>query len=178
MAKYRYLALFSVLLICGCNTTKYLGPGQNLFSGANIIIAEIYLKKSIKNDLSDEMEALLRPLPNGKVLGIRFKLWLYDRYKTPKKTGLKHFLMSKGEPPVLISAVDLEQNSAILQNRLQNEGYFLAEVSGDTIGKPKTSEAIYTIQLGPQYKYRSITFPKGGDDPGIQPWPALQTKHC
>ncbi len=164
MARYRYLALFSVLLIYGCNTTKYLGPGQKLYSGAKINITDKGVKKNVKGDIEDEMEALLRPLPNGKLLGIRVKLWLYDRYKTPKKKGLKHFLMSKGEPPVLISSVDLEQNAAILQNRLQNEGYFLAQVSGDTIGKPKTSQAVYTIQLGPQYKYRSITFPKGGDD--------------
>src|SRR6185503_17734674 len=134
MARYRYLALFSVLVIYGCNTTKYLGPGQKLYTSAQIKITDKDVKKSVKGDIDDEMEALLRPLPNGKVLGIRMKLWLYDRYKTPKKTGLKHFLMSKGEPPVLISSVDLEQNSAILQNRLQNEGYFLAQVSGDTVG--------------------------------------------
>ena len=164
MARYRYLVLLTFLLLYGCSTTKYLAPGQKLYTGAQIKIADKTVKKSTKDDLSDEMEALLRPLPNGKILGIRFKLWLHDRYKTPKKTGLKHFLMSKGEPPVLISSVDLEQNSNILQNRLQNEGYFLAQVSGDTIGKKKTSEAVYTIQLGPQYKYRTITFPKTGDD--------------
>ena len=166
MTRYRYLALFIVLLVYGCNTTKYLAPGQKLYSGAQIKITDKDAKKSVKSNIGDEMQWLLRPLPNGKILGIRFKLWLHDRYKTPKKRGLKHFLMSKGEPPVLISSVDLEQNSSILQNRLQNEGYFLAQVSGDTLGKPKTSEAVYTIQLGPQYKYRNIIFPQGvgGDD--------------
>ena len=164
MARFRYLALLSVLLIYGCSTTKYLAPGQKLYTGAKINITDKGIKKSVKGDIEDEMEALLRPHPNGKVLGLRVKLWLYERYKTPKKRGLKHYLMSKGEPPVLVSSVDLEQNSAILQNRLQNEGYFLAQVNGDTIGKKKTAEAVYTLQLGPQYKYRNISFPKGSDD--------------
>ncbi|HZY38792.1 MAG TPA: BamA/TamA family outer membrane protein [Mucilaginibacter sp.] len=164
MTRHCYIYIFLIVLVSACNTTKYLAPRQKLYAGALVKITDTAVKKSVKSSLSDEMQALLRPLPNGKTLGIRFKLWLYDRYKTPKRTGLKHFLMSKGEPPVLISAVDLDQNSNILQNRLQNEGYFLAQVSGDTVGKPKTAEAAYTIQLGPQYKYRSITFPKGGDD--------------
>jgi outer membrane protein assembly factor BamA len=152
------------MLFSGCSTTKYLKPGQKLYTGATVKITDKNIKKSVSGDIQDEMEGLLRPLPNTKTLGLRVKLWLYERYQTPKKKGLKHFLMSKGEPPVLISSVDLTQNANILQNRLQNEGYFLAQVTGDTVGKPKTARAIYTIQAGPQYKYRTITFPKGDDD--------------
>src|SRR6202008_112535 len=122
MTRYQYIYIFLIVLLSACNTTKYLGPGQKLYTGAQIKITDKDVKKNVKGDVEDEMEALLRPLPNGKFLGIRFKLWLYDRYKTTKRTGLKHFLMSKGEPPVLISAVDLDQNANILQNRLQNEG--------------------------------------------------------
>ena len=108
---------------------------------------------------------MLRPQPNGNILGLRVKLWIYDKTRTNKKTGLKHYLNTHlGEPPVLISSVDVDKNSSILQNRLQNEGYFLAQVVGDTASKKKTAKAVYTIQTGPAYHYRSITFPKQNDD--------------
>ena len=78
---------------------------------------------------------------------------------------MKHYLNTHlGEPPVLVSTVDLTKNSSILQNRLQNEGYFLAQVQGDTISKNRTAKAVYTTQLGPAYHYNKIVFPPEKDD--------------
>jgi len=112
-----------------------------------------------------ELSILVRPKTNGKILGMRVKLWIYFKTLTNKKTGLKHYLNTHfGEPPVLISSVDVDQNAKILQNRLQNESYFLAQVSGDTASKKLIAKAIYTIQTGPAYHYHSITFPKENDD--------------
>src|ERR1700749_3328573 len=119
MARDLYIVIFLLVVLSACNTTKYLKPGQKLFTGSKVKVTDKDLKKNEAGDLQDEMEKLIRPQPNSKLLGIRFKLWLYDRYYTNKKKGLKHFLMSKGEPPVLISSVDVEQNSNIMQNRLQ-----------------------------------------------------------
>ena len=144
MAKLRFLYLFIIVFISACSTTKYLAPGQKLYTGAQVKIDDKNIKKSEAHALTEELEDLLRPIPNAKILGLRFKLWVYEKTKTLKKTGLRHYLNTHlGEPPVLISAVDLDKNSSILQNRLQNEGYFLAQVSGDTVGKKKTAKAIY-----------------------------------
>jgi outer membrane protein insertion porin family len=165
MAKSRYLFIFIAVFLSACSTTKYLGPGQKLYTAGKVNITDKDLKKSDKKGLTADMESLLRPIPNGTILGMRVKLWIYERYKTPKKRGLKHYLSTHlGEPPVLISSVDLDKNSSILQNRLQNEGYFLAQVSGDTTSKNKLAKAIYTVQTGPAYHYRKITFPNGTDD--------------
>jgi outer membrane protein assembly factor BamA len=163
MLKIRYILI--IVFFSACSTTKYLAPGQKLYTGAQVKITDKAIKKSEAKALSADLESLLRPQPNSTILGLRVKLWFYERYKTPKKKGLKHYLSTHfGEPPVLISSVDLDKNSSILQNRLQNESYFLAQVSGDTVGKKKTSKAIYTIEAGPAYKYRKITFPTGADD--------------
>jgi outer membrane protein insertion porin family len=67
-------------------------------------------------------------------------------------------LSKYGEPPVLVSQVDLEKNSTIMQNRLQNESYFQA-VSGDTVGKKKTAKAVFTALPGPSYTINNVTFP-------------------
>jgi outer membrane protein insertion porin family len=165
MAKLRYLPILIVVFISACSTTKYLAPGQKLYNGAQIKITDKNTTKGEASALSDELQGLLRPLPNAKILGLRFKLWVYDKTRTKKQKGLRHYINTHiGEPPVLVSSVDLDKNSSILQNRLQNEGYFLAQVSGDTVSKKKLAKAIYTIQTGPAYHYRKIAFPTGTDD--------------
>lgn len=157
----RYILILTVLLNA-CSNTKYLLPGQKLYTGGEVKIADKEIKKSDKEALNDELEALLRPRPNGSILGLRVKLYIYNITRTKKTKGLAHWLNTKfGEPPVLISAVDLEKNSSILQNRLQNVSYFQAQVTGDTVSKRKTAKAVYTGQAGPAYKIRKVTFPQG-----------------
>jgi len=142
MARFNYIfILIAVLLVSACSTTKYLAPGQKLYTGGQIKITDKNTTKSEAHALSEELEDMLRPKPNSKILGLRFKLWVYDKTRTNKKRGLRHFLNTHfGEPPVLISSVDLDKNSSILQNRLQNESYFLAQVSGDTIAKKENGK--------------------------------------
>jgi len=154
-----------MILLCGCSTTKYLQPGQKLYDGAQVKITDKNTTKKEAGDLQDEMEGLVRPKPNSKVLGLRVKLWIYDKTQTKKKRGLRHYLNTHlGEPPVLIGSVDVEKNAGIMQNRLQNESYFIAQVTGDTVSKKQIAKAVYMIQTGPSYHYRSITFPKDNDD--------------
>ena len=165
MAKFRYILFFLALLASACSNTKYLAPNQKLYTGGEIKIDDKDIKKSDAGELKEDLSSLLRPQPNSSILGLRFKLWVYNKTRTNKRTGLKHYLNTHiGEPPVLVSSVDLEKNSSILQNRLQNVSYFLAQVVGDTISKGKTAKAVYTVHAGPSYHYRSITFPKQNDD--------------
>ena len=165
MSKFRFTYILIAFLLSACSTTKYLAPGQKLYTGANVKIDDKTMNKNDSKALKSELEGLLRPKPNGTFLGLRVKLWIYDKTRTNKQKGLRHYLNTHlGEPPVLVSSVDVNKNSSILQNRLQNESYFLAQVSGDTIGKKKTAKVLYTAQTGPAYHYKSITFPKEKDD--------------
>jgi outer membrane protein insertion porin family len=169
MAKIKYISLILLtVFISACSTTKYLQPGQKLYDGAEVKITDKEnTKKSEAKALSDELVALARPVPNATILGLRYKLWIYDKTQTQKRRGLKHYLNTHlGEPPVLASTVDLVKNSSIMQNRLQNEGYFIAQVSGDTVSKKgsRIAKAVYTVQTGPAYHYRKIVFPQETDD--------------
>lgn len=168
MAKLKHLPfLLIIAFVSACSTTKRLPPGQKLYDGPSVkIVDKDNTTKSENSDLSTEMAGLVRPKPNGKILGLRFKLYVYEHTMTQKRRGLKHYLNTHfGEPPVLISAVDLVKNSSLMQNRLQNEGYFQAQVSGDTTSKKKSriAKAVFTIQTGPAYHYRKITFPADTD---------------
>jgi outer membrane protein insertion porin family len=163
MIKHLRYLLFVTVLLSACSTTKYLPKGQKLYSGAEVKIQDKNIKKSDAKAIASEMKALVRPKPNSSLLGLRVKLWLY--YKTKKRKGfIQKFFSKYGEPPVLISQVDLEKNSAIMQNRLQNESYFQATVSGDTVGKKKTAKAVFTALPGPPYIIRNVTFPVATDN--------------
>ncbi len=155
----RYLLLITVFLNA-CSNTKYLTGEQKLYVGGKVNIINKDIKKNDRKALNTELTGLLRPKPNTTILGLRPKLYIYNITKTTKKKGLKHYFNTKfGEPPVLVSAVDLDNNSKILVNRLQNEGYFQAQVTGDTVTKSKKTTAVYTANIGPGYTIRKVMFP-------------------
>jgi outer membrane protein insertion porin family len=154
-----YLLLITVFLNA-CSNTKYLTNVQRLYVGGKVNIVNKDIKKNDKKALSSQLVGLLRPKPNATILGLRPKLYIYNITRTTKKKGIKHYLHTKfGEPPVLASAVDLVKNSSILQNTLQNQGYFQAQVTGDTITKNKKTTAVYTANTGPGYTIRKVLFP-------------------
>src|ERR1700712_4014699 len=114
MAKHRYLFILIALFLSACSTTKFLDPGQKLYTGGEVKIDDKDISKSDSKALKGELEGLLRPKPNGKILGLRYKLWIYEKTKTKKVRGLRHYLNTHlGEPPVLVSSVDLVKNSTI-----------------------------------------------------------------
>ncbi|MCJ8210200.1 BamA/TamA family outer membrane protein [Mucilaginibacter sp. RS28] len=161
--KYKYLLLLSVF-ISACSNTKYLPKGEKLYTGGQVNVVDKDLSKSDKKALKADLEGLLRPKPNGSFLGLRPKLYLWNITQTNKTKGFRHWLHEKGEPPVLVSAVDVNKNSAILTNRLQNVSYFQAVVTGDTVSKGRTAKAVYTATTGPGYKIRRVLFPDGKDN--------------
>jgi outer membrane protein insertion porin family len=167
MTKYLRYLLFLSLILSACSTTKYLAPGQKLYNGGEVKFADTAGNVTSKDAkaISEELTGLLRPRPNSKILGLRVKLWIYEKTKTTKKKGFRHWLNTKfGQPPVLMSDVDVDKNSQVLQSRLQNEGYFQSQVSGDTTSKGEIAKAIYTVEPSQNYAIRKIAFPTGKDD--------------
>jgi outer membrane protein insertion porin family len=152
-------------LFYSCSETKSLAPGQYLYDGAKIKInAKPALPRSKSKDLKSEMESLLRPKPNGSFLGIRVKLLLYNLAGTPTGKGLRYLIRNKlGEPPVLASYSAFEKNRAVLQNRLENRGYFKDTVILDTVYKGRKLGAVYTAEVGNQYTIRNVVYPSGTD---------------
>ncbi|AMR31761.1 hypothetical protein A0256_10170 [Mucilaginibacter sp. PAMC 26640] len=160
--RLKYL-LFITAFLTACSTTKYIPQNEKLYTGSSVKVVDKDIKKSDAKAISAEMNALVRPAPNSSILGLRAKLWFY--YKTKARKGfIQKFFSKFGEPPVFVSQVDLAKNSNIMQNRLQNESYFQSTVSGDTIGKDRTARAEFTVNAGPSYTIRNITFPLATDN--------------
>ncbi len=153
------------VLFYSCSETKSLEDGQYLYDGAKIKIkSDSSLSKKGTKGLTRELENLLRPKPNGSFLGIRFKLLLYNMAGKPKRKGLRNFIRNKmGEPPVIASYSAFEKNRTILQNRLENRGYFKDSVVLDTVYKGRKLSTIYTALISKQYTIRNVVYPSETD---------------
>jgi outer membrane protein assembly factor BamA len=142
-----------------------LPEGQYLYDGAKIRIhSKPRAKKSERKELHAELEDLVRPKPNGTFLGIKVKLLLYNLASTPSGKGLRYWIREHlGEPPVIASYSVMEKSRAVLQNRLENRGYFKDTVLLDTTYKGRKMRATYTARIGNQYKIRNVIYPDGPD---------------
>lgn len=147
------------LILASCNTTKLVPKGDALYTGATVKVEDSTLSKKEKNQVVDQTEHLPRPKPNFKFLGIPIKLFFYNLAGNPEKKGfIRKFLRKLGEPPVLLSTINLDYNVKVLQNYQENIGYFHAGVSGDTTVKNKKAHATYTLEPGPQYTIKEVNF--------------------
>lgn len=158
-----YLLIIVCLILAGCSSTRKLKPGQYLYTGAEVKInpdssGRIKDEKQVKTTL----ESKTRPRPNKSLLGIKWKLQLYNLAgDSVKPKGIGNWLKNKiGEAPVLMSEVKLKFNNDVLKSYLISQGYLQAEVTGDTVIKGKKGKAVYTANTGDRYKINSITFPK------------------
>lgn len=154
--------IFACLTWASCSSTKNLKPGQYLYTGADIRInPDSSARIDDQKDVNETLENRTRPRPNKSILGIKFKLGLYNLAGDPKKDGwLRRWLRKKGEPPVLLSEVRVSYNNAVLKSYLISQGYLQSEVTGDTVIKGKKGKAVYTAWTGPRYKINSLAFPK------------------
>ncbi|MFI5124376.1 MAG: BamA/TamA family outer membrane protein [Chitinophagales bacterium] len=162
----RWLCFLAVTgMFYSCSETKSLQEGQYLYDGAKIRInAKPRIKKSERTELNEELEDLVRPKPNGSFLGIRVKLLLYNLAGAPNGKGFRYWIREHlGEPPVLASYSVMEKSRAVLQNRLENRGYFKDTVLLDTTYKGRKIGAKYTARIGDQYKIRNVVYPSDPD---------------
>lgn len=157
---------YFTLSLLACRESKYLGANEQLYSANKVEVkSAVKISRGRSKEIRNELEGLLRPRLNGKILGVRFKLWVYNIAGTPKKKkGFRNWLKTKvGEPPVLASPTLIEKNRDVLQNYLENKGFFHDTVIAETPVKKKLLTAVYTAQIGPQYLIRNVSYPKDTD---------------
>lgn len=149
-----------ITVMASCSNTKYLPAGESLYTGATVKVEGPTTKKKERKVLKVDLEALTRPRPNRKMLGMRIRLLAYNLAGNPKKeTSLRGKLKYKfGEPPVLLSSVALQKNADILANTLDNRGYFRSTVTADTIVKRRKAQVIYNVRAAQQYTIAKVAF--------------------
>jgi outer membrane protein insertion porin family len=157
-APYYLWLVLCVTFFYACSSTKNLPPGEALYGGAKINIKDDEISRKKKKALRKQLSSLTRPVPNAKLLGIPFKLYIYNKFAKAKKGPGKWLKERFGQPPVLLSSLSLDHNVQVLHSHLVNKGYFNAKVEGDTTVKSKKATALYDVQTGDQYHVQQIQF--------------------
>lgn len=151
----------SALLFAACGSTKSVPTGDFLYTGTEIQIISDSLTKADKKKLTNVLEEQLFPKPNKKLFGLPVKLGIYNSVGEPKKEkGFKNWLKNRvGEPPVLLSSVDLPFNLDLIKNIGENKGFFNISVNFDTITKKQKAAVTYVVVPGTQYLIDQVSFP-------------------
>ncbi len=154
------ILIFFAGWLTACNNLKKIPAGDALYTGGSVAIDSTLLTGKAKKNLQNDLQSLLRPKPNKKILGMRIALSAYNLAGNPKKeSSPRGWLKNKvGEPPVLLSDVNLQRNTKVLQSTLENTGFFQAQVVADTIVKNKKATAVYTVNTGPRYFIENVFF--------------------
>ncbi|MCC3153748.1 BamA/TamA family outer membrane protein [Hymenobacter sp. BT770] len=154
-----FVLLSSFLILSGCSGLRFIPEGQKLYTGSKVTIKT---PEKITNQaaLQTELESVVRPKPNGSILGLRPKLYFWGLGQGKTK-GLGHFLADKfGEPPVLLKDVKISATEGLMTNRLYNNGFFKAGVSHEVKTQEKTAQVDYTATVGKVYTIQEIHFPE------------------
>lgn len=117
-----------LMILQSCSVKKFIPEGELLYTGADL---EMESDDEIENkkDLKAQLESLISPKPNSKILGTRFGLYFYYKVQKEKPGFINKFLNKKlGQEPVYLSDADPFQTEKILKNRLENRGYFYSRV--------------------------------------------------
>jgi len=117
-----------LLLLSSCQPTKYLTEEELLYDGAQI---ELLQPDSIRQTAQLKKE-LLRYAQPKKNSGLQ--LWIYNRFHRPdKEKGIFNWIADRlGQAPRTFTNQDRTRSRALMENYLQDNGYFNSSVRSDT----------------------------------------------
>lgn len=151
MIRNIYIAAILIGIFSSCGVKKFIPEGEYLYTGADLELQADFPKKE-KKQLQSDLESLVRPKPNSKILGTRFGLWAYYKGQKEKPGFINRFLNKKfGEQPVYLSQVSPEQTASILINRLENKGYFFSTEEFEVTQQDKFASLAYRLDISAPY---------------------------
>lgn len=167
---YRLLiCVLAAAIAASCSTTRRLDPGEILYTGVkkvNIVPDSVGEKvpAGVREAITDAVD--VPPNNYWDLVGWHYPfplgLWVYNNWPRAEK-GLKHWLYEKFvEDPVLISDVRPDLRTHMLDEIMDNNGYFSGTASYEIVPGRKNkrkASVIYNISTGPAYTFKTIEFP-------------------
>ncbi|UOB16119.1 translocation and assembly module lipoprotein TamL [Abyssalbus ytuae] len=130
---------------------KYIPEDELLYTGGHVKLNSDTLIKG-KKKIKEELETLLRPKPNSKFLGMRLGLLAYYKTQQENPGFLYRFLNKKiGEEPVYLSDVEAPRTEELINNRLENRGFFRNEITSQETRREVTASVSYNVILKKPY---------------------------
>ncbi len=134
------------LIICACNTTKYVPTDEQLLD-------RVKISGDLGEMTHDEIMDYVRQKPNIRVLGFwRLGLHVYNLSGT-KDSGWNRWLRTIGSEPVIFDSAQVDRSREQIKLYAQSRGYFDAIVTDTiySIGRQKCVVG-YNIKAGQVYK--------------------------
>lgn len=157
LTKLMGLILF-LMAANACKVTKYIPEDELLYTGANLEITHETPVKGIK-EVREELQGLIRPKPNSKILGQYLGLWAHYKMQKEKPGFINRFIYKKiGEEPVYLSQVEPEKTEELMVNRLENNGFFYPEIVSTYSRKQKKGDVSYQVRLQIPYRLNSFQY--------------------
>ena len=158
-----YISFFAMLLsFSSCKVSNFLSEGSVLYTESEIFFEEpkeIWKANALKADIQSQ----LYPTPNKKFLGLFYtKIWLHEKVqpKEHKKKSFRHWLKFKlGEAPVLISDVDKDLMSLVIDKEMSDHGYFNSKTKFGVIEKNAKATILYNVYNGVPNQIDSVILP-------------------
>lgn len=152
-----YFVFFFLVAAQACSVKKFIPEGEQLYTGGEVDM-EADFKIPDKKEIEGELNALLKPEPNSKILGMRIGLWAHYKGSQENPGFINRFLKNKlGEEPVYFSQVSPERTEELIFNRLENRGFFYSLVESDITRKEHFASVRYTAALAEPYLLEKYT---------------------
>lgn len=151
--------------MASCSTTKRIEQGEILYTGLKGVKVETPKGEKFPGEVSSALTEAVSVKPNNSLFGspsVRYPfpigLWVYNNWPNPPK-GFKHWIYQKlVRQPVLVSDVRPDMRVHMLDDLLDNNGYFSGTTTYDLVqGKNKRKASIlYKVTPGQPYLLDSI----------------------
>jgi len=154
-------AFVTLLIAASCSTTRRVPEGDHLYTGLKGVEYK-YASDTAARVPEDVKEAIFSSVdvaPNNYIKALRWRypfplgLWVYNNWPNPPK-GFRHWLYEKlAAEPVLVSDVRPEVRTHMIEQILDNNGYFRGKAKYELLEarNPKKSKIRYDITPGPVF---------------------------
>lgn len=151
-----YKALIGVLLaacLYSCSVKKFIPEDEFLYTGAAINLSTQNDSLKLPSAVNDELEELLRPIPNSTFLGMRLGLRSHYRAQRENAGFINKFFNKKiGEAPVYLSDVNTQKTQELINNRLENRGFYRNIITSSRETHKHTASVDYTVLINEPYR--------------------------
>ena len=163
---FRLLAFGAMaLLMAACSTTRRIPEGEQLYVGLKDVDIHAPEGQKVPRGVSSQIEEAVAVPPNNAIFKspkyrwpFPLGLWVYNNWNNPPK-GLKHKLYEKlVAEPVLVSDVRPELRSKMIDETLDNNGYFRGNATYEVLTQknPKKAKIRYNVSTGPAFTLNRI----------------------
>ncbi len=163
-----YFGLFAgvvaMLMVVSCSTTRRIPDDEMLYTGVKGVKVAESDSGAVPSAMVSAIKSQVNVAPNNywKLVGWRYPfplgLWVYNNWPNPPK-GFRHWLYEKlVEEPVLVSDVRPEVRTHMIEQILDNNGYFRGTATYSLVQgrNKKKAKILYDITPGSGYPISGV----------------------